>query len=205
MVIKAVVIDIGGILINENSRESRALVAKKFGFNESAFWVYAKKVLDRSYRGKLDAKDFFAGLISELELDADASDMVEAWVDGREKTSSMNDVVLETLEGLRGKYVIGALTNSTILNESIGLRKNCYGLFDVKVISCEVGTKKPDKKIYEILIKKMAEKDVKAEEIVFVDDKPENLGPAEKLGIKTILFEDSEQMIRDFREMGVGC
>ena len=72
--------------------------------------------------------NFFGGLIEEFGLDAKASDMVEAWVEGREETSRVDEVVAETLEKLKGKYVLGVLSNSTALNERVSVRKNCYGV-----------------------------------------------------------------------------
>jgi putative hydrolase of the HAD superfamily len=204
MGIKAIVVDVGSVLIEETGDEARAFIADKYGFDVDDLWKYWKKNLDMSYRGELDAKDFFEGLILEFGLDGvNAKDMIDSWVEGREKTSRVDNVVNETMNKLKGKYLLGVLSNSTALNETVSARQDCYGVFDFKILSYEVGHRKPEVEIYKILIERLMKLGVKPEEAVFVDDRKENLTPVENLGIKTILFEDSEQMIRDLRGLGV--
>jgi len=204
MGIKAIVIDIGNVLIEESGEEARAFIADLYGFSADDFWKYATKNLNKSYCGQLSGEDFFKELVKDLGLDVSVSeDWAKAWVEGREQTSRVDNVVAETLEKLKGKYVLGVLSNSTVLNEKARQRRECYGVFDFKILSFEIGVRKPDKKVYEILLERLKEEGIGPEEAVFVDDRKENLGPAEDLGINTILFEDSEQMIRDLRGLGV--
>lgn len=203
MGIKAVVFDIGGVLIDEPGFLARDIVANKYGFDTKDFWEYARKNLSRSHKGELDGEDFFKGLVDELNLDIDPSVLVEDWLSAREKLSKVDVVVKETIDKLAGNYLLGVLSDSTCLNERASARRNCYAPFDFKIVSCEVGAEKPTKEIYDILVKELGSRDVKLEEAVFIDNEKENLVPAKKLGIKTILFEDAEQMIRDLRLMGV--
>lgn len=63
-------------------------------------------------------------------------------------------------------------------------------LVDGAVISYEVKMVKPEQGIYEALLIKY---DLKAEECVFLDDKPENIEAAEKLGFHGIVVENYEQ------------
>lgn len=204
MVIKAIVIDIGNVLIDETGVEARDFIAQKYGFPAKDFWEYTKKNLNKSYCGELRAEDFFKGLISELKLEnVSAEDLIKDWLEIREQTSRVDNVVKETVEELKEKYLLGILSNSTELNEQVSVRKKCYNPFKLKILSYEVGCTKPGKKIYEILIKRLLENNINPNETVFIDDREENLSPAKQLGINTILFEDSEQMIRDLRNLGV--
>ena len=204
MVIRAVVFDVGSVLIYESGVEARDYIAKKYGFSAADFWGYAKKNLELSYRGELSAEDFFNGLISELGLEGvGAEEMIADWLEIREKVSRVDDVVAESVGKLRENYLVGILSNSTFLNERVSVRKNYCDSFAFKILSCDVGFRKPELGIYEILIEKLAERGVKASETIFVDDREENLVPARELGMKTILFEDSEQMIRDLRGLEV--
>lgn len=57
-------------------------------------------------------------------------------------------------------------------------------LFDVLVISGELGVRKPEPRIYELAVEAMG---MPADQLVFVDDLPGNLKPARALGIHTIL------------------
>ena len=59
--------------------------------------------------------------------------------------------------------------------------------FDDMIISGKVGLKKPDKKIYELAIKKF---DCNPSKTLFIDDRPENTEAAQNLGINIITLDD---------------
>jgi putative hydrolase of the HAD superfamily len=69
---------------------------------------------------------------------------------------------------------------------------NITQIFDVLVISGTVGYRKPDKRIYEILLEKIKSP---AENCLFIDDKLENLRAASELGIQTIKFVRSKEKV----------
>jgi FMN phosphatase YigB (HAD superfamily) len=51
--------------------------------------------------------------------------------------------------------------------------------------------RKPDARIYEELARRL---DIPAEAIAFSDDLPENLPPAARLGIRTVLFAGADEL-----------
>jgi haloacid dehalogenase superfamily, subfamily IA, variant 3 with third motif having DD or ED len=59
---------------------------------------------------------------------------------------------------------------------------------------------KPQREIYQLLLERYG---LKAEESVFLDDTEKNLSGAEKLGIRTILFQNREQAVDDLEKLGV--
>ncbi|MGM5484312.1 MAG: HAD family hydrolase [Nanobdellota archaeon] len=64
--------------------------------------------------------------------------------------------------------------------------------------SCEIKLRKPHEEIFRYLLDDL---DAKASEFVFIDDKEENIEVAGKLGFRTILFRNKEQLERELREM----
>lgn len=58
-------------------------------------------------------------------------------------------------------------------------------LFKITIISGEVGYRKPDKRIYSILLDKVQSS---PSNCVLIDDRAKNLLPASEIGIKTIRF-----------------
>ena len=64
-------------------------------------------------------------------------------------------------------------------------------MFDVLVFSCAEGTRKPEKKIYELTIQKLGSQPGQS---VFIDDKPEYINGAKEAGLNTILFRNVEQV-----------
>ena len=63
--------------------------------------------------------------------------------------------------------------------------------FDDMIISGKVGLKKPDKKIYELAIKKF---DCNPNKTLFIDDRPENTKAAQNFGINIITLDDPSKL-----------
>lgn len=75
-------------------------------------------------------------------------------------------------------------------------------IFDVFVSSAHVGMRKPDSRIYLYTLEKLREKvgsDLKAEEVLFLDDIGENLKAAKMLGMRTIrvLLGKTDQAVQE--------
>src|SRR4030042_1337984 len=75
-----------------------------------------------------------------------------------------------------------------------------YDMFDVLVFSCAEGTRKPERKIYELTLDRLG---LMPEQTVFIDDKQEFINAAEQLRINTILFKDIKQVKTELALLGV--
>jgi len=101
-------------------------------------------------------------------------------------------------------YRIGILSN-TISKSREGLKRmlkedNVLELFEVIVTSDDAGIKKPDVRIFNLLRGKLF---LKPQDILFIDDEQRQIDGAEKLGIKTMLFQDATQLEADLVVIGV--
>lgn len=95
-----------------------------------------------------------------------------------------------------GKFIVGALSNTTIFPDGHPYNEDAMGLrsqFDFFISSAHTGLRKPDPKIYQAALQEMntlAKQrnigDVAASDIVFLDDIGENLKFAKKAGMRTI-------------------
>ena len=92
-----------------------------------------------------------------------------------------------------GKFTLAALSNTVIFPPGSPVAENAEGdlsrIFDVFVSSAHVGMRKPDPRIYEYAMERVRAKvgpDLKAEEVLFLDDIGENLKAAKALGMRTI-------------------
>ena len=100
---------------------------------------------------------------------------------------------------LKKKYKIAILSNfaaglEKLLNDVL----NIYHLFDVVVSSYDLRIGKPNPEIYYHTLEKL---NVKPEEAVFIDDMERNTEAAEKLGIKSIRFQDFSQLKEDLSKI----
>jgi epoxide hydrolase-like predicted phosphatase len=70
--------------------------------------------------------------------------------------------------------------------------------FETQVISCDVGTAKPQPEIYQIMLAKLG---LKAEECIFIDNLRRNIKGAEAVGIKSIRAVTTKQVINDVEKL----
>ena len=100
-----------------------------------------------------------------------------------------------------GKYFIGSINNEPLeLNEyriaTFHLRRD----FQVFFSSCYLHTRKPEEMIYRIALKVTQRP---AAECVFIDDRPLNLENPRKLGMKTVHYQNAEQLRAELKNCGV--
>lgn len=199
--IKAIIFDICGIVIDESATQSRELLAEKFNFKAEDFSSFAKKNIEKSFKG-WPGKEFFSALVKEAGINAKPEELYSSWLEARNKTSKINNKIRNLILKLKKNYFIGCLTNTTILNDKSRARIEAYKMFDIVIRSTSLKAMKPEKEIYEKLLEKLAKEEIKPGEIVFIDNKQEYLAPAEKLGIKTIFYKDYSQLAEELIRMG---
>jgi putative hydrolase of the HAD superfamily len=96
-------------------------------------------------------------------------------------------------------FLVGALTNNWAAPEgtrSVGSHEALA--FDVVVESAIEGLRKPDPRIYELVLRRL---DVRAVETVFLDDLGINLKPARAMGITTIKVGDPHDALRELESV----
>lgn len=74
-----------------------------------------------------------------------------------------------------------------------------WDVFDGMVISSRIQMVKPELEIYEHLLEKF---DLMVEKTIFIDDIPENLEVASKLGMRIIKFENAFQCKEELKALG---
>ena len=201
--IKAIVFDIDGVLIYETGKEARKILAKRYNFDSKKLSEFWKRNSTKSCIGKLHYKDFFKKFVKQSKIRAKPEDLIKSWFDLRRKNSKINKPIERLIKNLRKRYILVALTNSTLLNDKVKLRTNYYKLFNLKLISYKIGVIKPQLRIYKLLIKQLKKKGISPKQAIFIDNESRNLIPAKKLRIKTILFKNNNQLIKDLKKFGI--
>ena len=180
MVIKWVIFDAMGVIYEVADDVSDLLVPFLRSKNnilplKAIFELYIKASL-----GHITPPEFWNLLGHSSEYPEIEKEFLDNWY-------TFDIEFLEVAKNLKQKkYKIAMLSNDLKKWSNFLRRKfKINQLFDTTIISGEVGYRKPDNRIYEILIDKTQSL---AEECLFIDDKLENLHTASKLGIKTIKF-----------------
>jgi epoxide hydrolase-like predicted phosphatase len=107
--------------------------------------------------------------------------------------------LLTYIAGLRPRCRTAILTNA-----GTDFRATFVGAYALEryveqvIISAEEGLAKPDPRLYQLAIERLG---VRPEETIFVDDIPENVASAQKLGMHAFVHESSEKTLQRLKEI----
>ncbi|MBS3080350.1 HAD family phosphatase [Candidatus Pacearchaeota archaeon] len=197
--IKAIVFDIGGVVLHSIMTKVRKELAKKFNINVNILRDYIYKNSDAIIRGKISLQQYYKKISKNLGI-KNPGIFSKEWEYLIEKNFRINTKVVNIIKSLKKNYILIAFTNVAKHHEIIRISKGIYSHFDIKLTSYKQGLKKPNIKFYRLLIKKS---NLNPSEIMFIDDKEHNLIPAQKLGMKTIHFQNHTQLKKDLKKLGI--
>ena len=104
----------------------------------------------------------------------------------------INSKVTDFLHRIKGTCRLGLLTNAVSeFVRPIISNNNLSGIFDVIIVSSEVGHTKPTSTIYKMMLTRLS---VPASGTLMIDDNPENIAGAIRVGMKGLLFTSSRQL-----------
>lgn len=196
--IKSVIFDMGGVLIDYPLPEMKAYCAKHLGALPEKLDNAVERFRFDFARGTVSEDEFWERVCSEVGIPKPL--IKSLWGDAFRRSYSEKKEMFALARFLRGSgYKIGFLSNTEVPAMNYFLEKR-YDIFDVTVFSCLEGTIKPEREIYEITLNRLG---VKPEEAVFIDDREKNIDGAERVGIKGILFKNPEQAKKELASFSV--
>ncbi len=206
--IKAIIFDIGNVLIRGSLLKKPArehisgvheYVAKKLRASLDQYFDSIDTAYAKSIEGKLPKKQVLH--IMARNLKTTPRKLEKLYIKSYKRQFKKNRKLLRYAFKLKKKgYKIAILSDQWQVSKEILTPKKITKKFNVAVISCNVGMRKPNPKMYKLTLKKLK---LLAKQTVFIDNQKWNLAPAKKLGMKTILFKDNEQTFRDLEKLGV--
>jgi putative hydrolase of the HAD superfamily len=189
MSIKIVVFDYGGVICYMPTPEMRSELARLSGLSAEVLWD-----LDRKYRGEWDRGTYdgighYRFILAKAGVslgDGKLADIVRADI---ESWKQINPDTLQLVRDIKASGLrVGILSNIPY-----DFPKDSVPIFaeaDIAVYSCDLGIIKPEAGIYEKLREKAG---CLYEEIVFFDEKVDNVNKAKELGMRACLWEGAEQ------------
>ncbi len=200
----ALVVDFGGVL-------TTPLQTAMLAFAEEAgieLQHLARAALG-GYMGSEDSLvfDFETGRISEEEFSSAFAQRIREYSGAALEADGL---VTRLFSGLRlEESMLDAVAAVRAAGLKTGLLSNSWGttlyprerlaeLFDVSVISGEVGLRKPDPAIFELTTRRLG---VPADRCVFVDDHPGHLTSAAEAGMTTVLHREPARTISELESL----
>lgn len=196
--IRLILFDLGGVVFTNGTRKFVETLSGRYSLHTDDIRAVLDGDMGTRYReGTLTRDQFWYFVREKLSLTESADQLESEWI-------SFYSVIQETkhiIETLRTKYRVMYLSDN--VKERVAALNRTYHFlswFDGGIFSHDVGVRKPHPRVYEMALEAG---NAKPEETVFIDDKPQALEPAERLGIHTILFESPEQLQRVLDERGL--
>ena len=188
--ITCVVFDVGNVLVH-NGQFPEAVVAQM----AEELKVRAR-LLIANYKSLLPKLESNKGLISSLSSKKPAQVLKKLYQKTAQKTFSLNKELFDLALKLKKDYPVGIISNVDKYLVEIPIHQKVYRRFNsnLVVLSCQVGTRKPQPEIYRLFLKKSG---CSAKNILFIDNTRENVVAARKLGMKGIIFKNNRQLKKE--------
>lgn len=195
--------DLGGVLLSNGwDREQRARAVARFGLDPDEFEDRHREIVPALETGRCSLGDYLHATVFHQPRDFSEADF-RAFMEAQSEPFSESLELVERL-AVDGRYLLATLNNeSRELNEYRIRRFGLRRLFAAFFTSSFVRVMKPNAEIYRTALDVTQRR---PEEVVFVDDRSQNLEPARALGMHTLHFrgeEGPEVLLAGLRALGV--
>lgn len=196
MQIKAVLFDFGGVLGSDaNSWRFNPDVCKKIGLSsdgiEEIYWSMWKDLKV----GKKDLQDFFEVLKAASKTELSIAELRLMYHDN----IHINEEMINLVKKLRNNYKTYIVSNESLEGLSTKIKKfELHNYFDSIFNSARLGFAKPEKKLFEYVLKEI---NLKPEETIFTDDQEKNIIAAHELEMYSFRFQTVKQLRTDLFEL----
>lgn len=182
--VKVILFDFFGVL---STPVYKIVIEKFIPINEHPEWMKKLDVMDI---GDMTEEE----LVKEISEKSNTEEKI-IWEEINNAPIVNNKLFDFIQNSLKTKYKIGLLTN---IPKSLLIRivPEKMELFDIVMISSELKLIKPSKEIFEVAIEKCG---CLPNEILFVDDREENIDTAVSLGLNGIVYKSFEQIQEDIQ------
>ena len=198
--VKAVVFDLGKVLVDfDYSIAARRLAARaQMSPEEIQSFVASSPLFDQLERGSLTTEQFYKGICAATGFHGSIAEFNDFFADIFVSIEPM--VQLQTTLRQQGMptYVFSNTNDLAIRH----IRQNFpfYGNFDGYVLSYEHGLMKPEAGLYEVVERLSGRRD---SEILYLDDRPENIAAGAARGWQVILQESPEKSRAALQRLGL--
>lgn len=196
MPVRAVIFDIGGVLLRKDDWSAQRAWEQRLGLPQGGLYRLVVS-LDQNKQvslGQITDDEVWTWVGRQLDLAAEdlAALRTDFW-----QGEQLDQQLADFLRGLRPRYQTAFLSNAWLsAREAVSGKFGLDSLVDVMFMSAEVGLAKPDPRFYQHALGQLG---VQPTEAIFVDDVAANVAVADSLGMMGIQFIDTAQTIRDVR------
>lgn len=199
--IRAVILDYGEVLCHLPTPVALEKMASIFRMNPKTFLSIYQPTRAPYDRGDLSPADYWEKFAAQAGVKIDATTMAHVRQLDLDQWSDINEPMVRWLERIHAAGYKTAILSNMPVDMIAHVRKHFGWIshFDQQVFSAEARRVKPEPEIYQICVDALR---VQPEEVVFIDDREENLQPARIAGIRGVRFQSVEHLRGELRKLG---
>jgi glucose-1-phosphatase len=198
----AIIFDLGRVLVNVDiTRGFFGLfnVSRAGGADAAIQQIMNHKIFKRFNRGQLTPQEFHKAITSEFNVEFSYRDFVAKWCDVFSPMPGMYELV----ETLSKKYTLGVLSDTDPLHWNYMIMKYpIVKFFPNPTLSFNIRTSKPEPQAFQLVAQSV---NTAPPNCIYIDDLPQNVAGAEKIGMKAIKFESAEQLKHELNKIGISA
>ncbi len=197
MGIRGILFDWGGVF-TRGTFDGRVVrnLARRFALPEERVAEAYFDLVERLELGEWTLRRFWEALSERLGVEAPYAVFERLFLGSVAPRPEMYELLLALPDDL----VVGLLSNNYPVISSFLRAEESFDRFDAAVFSNEEGIKKPKSEAFVLALERMG---LSPEEVLFVDDHPDNVAAARRLGFKTHLFTEPAPLIEALAAEGV--
>lgn len=196
-----ILFDVGGVLLTNGwDRGERVAAIAHFALNDAEFERLHTAAYDAWERGTIDLASYLDQTVFTEPRTFTQEEFFQFMLTGSKKLPDSALGILSELAA-SGKYLLGALNNEA--REPNEYRFEHFGLsryLEFRFSSCYLGLRKPESAIF---LKALDLLNRDAEEVLFIDDRAENMAAACAVGMDGIQFLGAEKLRMELKKHGV--
>ena len=196
--IKAVIWDMGGVVLRTEDFQPREDLAARLGTtrDELETFVFTSPTAVQATLGTIPTSVHYDAIAAHYHLEPEG---IKKFADEFWAGDRVDEKLLEAVRGLRPRYRTAMLSNAWDTTRYFLTHVfPCLEPFDIAIFSAEVKLAKPQPEIYLLMLQKLG---IEPSESVFIDDFPENIEAANALGMFGIRFHSREQALSDLHRI----
>lgn len=198
--IKALIFDLGGVVVDWDDDIIFRHVAKRFELNYKRTKRKLYKLMSLLELNAIKEKHMWRTFFKSVKLPL-PSDYKNLLRKDFERKAKLNQPIVKIIKQLRNRgYKIATISNVDKSHEAIMKKRKWLNHFDAAILSNKFGVRKPSRKIYRIVLKRLK---FKPEEVIFIDNLKKNTEGAKGVGINAILFKNAKQLKKELKKLGV--
>jgi putative hydrolase of the HAD superfamily len=195
--IEAVILDWGGVLVEDPADGLMRYCAKALGVTQGQYAQVHSAMAGPFQEGHVTEQVFWKGVCGRLDRPVPSGSL---WGEAFRAIYRPRPEMFDLVTRLRSNGYRTALLSNTEPPCIRYFEELGYDHFDVPVFSCVEGVSKPHRRIYELTLKRLG---VSGPQAVFIDDRPVFVKGARKAGLHALLFKGIRPLCSDLAALGI--